>query len=386
MFRDEVAPAREAHVGLLKFCEIHMGGGKIARMNRTNITPIMQALLAALLFGASAPVSKILLGEIAPITLAAFLYLGSGIGLLLYQLLQRNGNTIKAEAPIKKSDMGWLAGAILVGGIVAPIILLIGLRDTPGATASLLLNFEGIATTLIAALAFKEAVSRRAWWAIWAITLASIVLSVNINDGWGVSWGAVAILTACIFWGIDNNFTRNISAKNPISIVTIKGLVAGSFSLGLTLILGNQLPEIRVILKSMLLGSLSYGLSITLFIRAMRGLGAARASALFGTAPLAGIILSFLFLQETVTTIFLFALPLMMAGAFILVYEEHDHQHVHEEIVHEHLHQHDDEHHGHSHNGTEYGAVHSHGHKHGRIRHTHHHMPDIHHRHTHVEA
>ncbi len=355
-------------------------------MNRNNITPILQALLAALLFGASAPVSKILLGEIEPITLAAFLYLGSGIGLFLFQLFQRNGNVTKSEAPIKKADMGWLVGAIVVGGIVAPIILLFGLRDTPGATASLLLNFEGIATTLIAALVFKEAVSRRAWWAIWAITLASVLLSVNIKAGWGVSWGAIAILAACIFWGMDNNLTRHISAKNPISIVMIKGLTAGSFSLILTIVLGNQLPEVGIILKSMLLGSLSYGLSITLFIRAMRDLGAARTSALFGTGPLAGVILSFLLLQETATLMFYFALPLMMVGAFILLYEEHDHHHIHEEIEHEHLHRHDDEHHDHSHDGNEYGVVHSHGHNHSCIQHIHHHMPDIHHRHSHVEA
>ena len=245
-------------------------------MNRNNIYPIVQALLAALLFGASAPLAKLLLGEIEPISLAAFLYLGSGFGLLILQLFQRIGTKREStEAPLKITDIGWLAGAIIAGGITAPIILLFGLRDTPGATASLLLAFEGVATTLIAAMVFKESVSRRAWWAILVITTASILLSVNLNDEWGVSWGTMGILAACVLWGIDNNFTRNISAKDPTSIVMVKGLAAGSFSLVLTMILGNRIPNINIAIKAMVLGSLSYGLSITLFIRAMRGLGAA---------------------------------------------------------------------------------------------------------------
>jgi drug/metabolite transporter (DMT)-like permease len=353
-------------------------------MNRNNIYPIVQAMLAALLFGASAPIAKLLLGEIEPISLAAFLYLGSGFGLLVLQIFQRNRNkTESTEAPLKITDIGWLAGAIIAGGITAPIILLFGLRDTPGATASLLLTFEGVATTLIAAMVFKESVSRRAWWAILVITTASILLSVNLNDEWGVSWGAMGILAACVLWGIDNNFTRNISAKDPISIVMVKGLVAGSFSLILATILGNRIPNLGIAIKAMILGSLSYGLSITLFIRAMRGLGAARTSALFGTAPLAGMVLSLWLLQESVNTMFLVALPLMVVGAILLVYEEHNHNHAHEATVHEHRHRHDDEHHIHNHEPTEYARSHSHWHEHSCHKHEHHHLPDIHHRHVH---
>lgn len=353
-------------------------------MNRNTIAPIIQALLAALLFGASAPISKLFLGEIEPIPLAAFLYLGSGIGLFIFQMFQRSNQTEETEAPIKRSDLGWLAGAIIAGGVVAPIILLFGLRDTPGATASLLLNFEGVATTLIAALAFKEAVSRRAWWAILVITTASILLSITPNGKWGISWGAIGILAACVFWGLDNNFTRNISAKNPVSIVMVKGFVAGSFSLFLAIILGNQLPNWPIIFKAMFLGSLSYGLSITLFIRAMRELGAARTSALFGTAPLAGVALSFLLLHESVNTMFLISLPLMAIGAILLVSEEHDHSHNHETVVHEHWHRHDDGHHQHNHGDLKVERAHSHKHEHNDHKHSHHHMPDIHHRHTHT--
>ena len=353
-------------------------------MNRNTITPIVQAILAALLFGASAPISKLFLGEIEPITLAAFLYLGSVIGLLVFQILQRNNKGENTEAPIKRTDLGWLVGAIVAGGIAAPIILLFGLRDTPGATASLLLNFEGVATTLIAAMVFKEAVNRRAWWAIIVITTASILLSITPNNEWGISWGAMGVLAACVLWGIDNNFTRNISAKNPVSIVMVKGLVAGSFSLFLAIILGNRIPDFGIIIKAMLLGSLSYGLSITLFIRAMRGLGAARTSALFGTAPLAGVALSFLLLQESVNTMFLIALPLMIVGAILLVYEEHDHNHIHEAIMHEHCHNHDDGHHHHTHEDIEFTREHSHYHEHEHHEHVHHHLPDINHRHTHA--
>ncbi len=348
-------------------------------MNRSHIPSVIQALIAALLFGASAPLAKLLLGEVEPIPLAAFLYLGSGIGLLFVKFFQRTANS---EAKVEKSDFRWLAGAILAGGVAAPITLLFSLKNTPAATASLLLNFEGVATTLIAFLAFKESVSRRAWWAIALITIASIFLSINLNAQWGFSLGALGIIAACVLWGIDNNFTRNISAKDPLVIVTIKGLGAGSFSLIMALFLGNNLPSWEVILGALVLGSLSYGASIVLFIHAMRGLGAARTSALFSTAPIAGIILSTLIFQEFPSWLFIVALPIMVIGAFLLVNDEHEHHHVHEMVIHEHSHSHDDGHHEHEHNG-EFSKKHSHVHTHDELAHVHHHMPDLHHRHVH---
>lgn len=352
-------------------------------MKYKNFLPVIQALIAALLFGASAPLAKLLLGEIDPILLAAFLYLGSGIGLLGIKSFQRlNRSHQVKEANIKKSDLLWLAGAILAGGVFAPILLLFSLQSTPAATASLLLNFEGVATTLIAVFVFKESISRRVWWAIILITLASIFLSLNLNAGWGISIGAIGIVTACFLWGIDNNFTRNISAKDPLVIVTIKGLAAGSFSLLLALMLGNKIPAVGVILRAMLMGSLSYGISIVLFIRAMRGLGAARTSAFFGTAPLAGMILSFILFREFPGWLFFAALPLMAIGALFLVGENHTHRHYHEKIIHDHAHSHDDGHHQHNHEG---GKVqnHSHVHQHESITHDHDHLPDLHHRHEH---
>jgi drug/metabolite transporter (DMT)-like permease len=352
-------------------------------MNQKSLYPIMQALIAALLFGASAPLAKLLLGEIEPIPLAAFLYLGSGIGLSGVKLFQHITNKgMEREAGIKKPDYKWLIGAVLAGGVIAPIILLFSLRNTPAATASLLLCFEGVATTLIAFIFFKESISRRAWWAITLITLASIFLSINLNAAWGFSLGALGILAACILWGIDNNFTRNISAKDPLMIVVIKGLGAGIFSLGLAIVLGNKLPPWNVVFRALILGCFSYGISIVLFIRAMRSLGAARISALFSTAPLAGMLLSFVLFRENPGWLFLVAFPLMLAGTLFLTSEEHEHYHVHRMEIHEHAHVHDDGHHEHEHEDKE-TQEHSHVHKHEELGHRHQHMPDVHHRHDH---
>lgn len=352
-------------------------------MNKKGFYPMVQAILAALLFGASAPVSKLLLGDIEPIPMAAFLYLGSGIGLLLFRLMQRlNKNYVQVEAQIKKDDLIWLIGAIIAGGVCAPIVLMFSLRDTPASTASLLLNFEGVATTLIAVIAFKEAIGKRIWLAVGAITIASILLSWNFNGNWGFSLGALGVLLACALWGVDNNFTRNISAKDPLITVTIKGLGAGSFSLLLALILRNHLPDFKIIAGAMLLGCFSYGLSIVLFILAMRSLGASRTSAFFGTAPFIGTVLSFLLFHELPNIMFFVSLPIMIAGTVLILGEEHGHKHVHEHSEHEHRHRHDDEHHTHIH-GDDNNLEHSHIHVHSAVRHSHAHTPDIHHRHKH---
>ena len=342
---------------------------------RANLPFIFQALLAALFFGASAPLSKLLLGEVPPVLMAGFLYLGSGIGISLVKLSQRMISS-QREAGIRRPDVGWLAGAIIAGGILAPIILMVSLRVTPASTASLLLNFEGVATTLIALLFFRESISRRAFAAMFAITLASIFLSTDFKSGMGFSLGALGILLACSLWGLDNNFTRNISAKDPLTIVAWKGLVAGTFSLFLGLLLGQQLPALPSILGILLLGFVSYGLSTMLFIYSMRGLGASRTSALYGTAPLAGVILSIFIFHDPITWSFVLAAILMAAGALLLSSEEHAHFHIHMPVVHEHRHTHDE---FHDHDTSQ--VTHSHEHAHPRTEHEHGHMPDIHHRH-----
>ncbi len=350
-------------------------------MKSSNLPFILQALTAAIFFGASAPIAKLLLGDdIAPIYLAAFLYLGSGTGTFLTRLTQRM-RTKDSEADIKSADIKWLAGAIISGGILAPIILMISLQNTPASTASLLLNFEGVGTTVIALLFFKEAISRRAWTAIIVITLASIFLSTNFTEGFGISLGALGIILACVLWGLDNNFTRNISGKDPLAIVAWKGLVAGTFSFLLAFFLGNQLPDLRTILYTLLLGFISYGLSTMLFIRSMRGLGAARTSALYGTAPLAGVLLSIVIFGEMPSFFFIIAAILMIGGALLLINENHEHSHSHTAMIHDHSHSHDDSAHAHS----DSKGVHSHEHEHPAEEHEHDHMPDIHHRHGHEE-
>jgi len=354
-------------------------------MSRSQGASIGQALLAALLFGASAPAAKLLLGELEPVLLAAFLYLGSGLGVLLFKAAQQVRRPAPAlEAPIGRSDWGWLAGSVLTGGIVAPIVLLLGLRHTPAATASLLLNFEGVATAVIAGVVFKEAISRRAVRSIACVTAASILLSWNVHGRWGLSMGALGILAACVLWGIDNNLTRCISAKDPLVIVMVKGLGAGSFSLLLALSLGYAFPAPLIVVGALVLGTLSYGASIVLFIHAMRALGAARTSALFGIAPWAGVALSLILLQEAPNLLFVAALPLVFAGTLELFREQHAHPHHHAAESHEHRHSHDDGHHGHDHPDLRsLSQSHSHWHTHPPVNHAHPHMPDIHHRHGH---
>lgn len=219
--------------------------------------------------------------------------------------------------------------------------------------------------------------------ALFLITLGSILLSINSTDGWGLSLGALTVLAACFLWGLDNNLTRNISAKDPIMIVTIKGLGAGLFSIALAIAIGNDFPELSVIVIALFIGFLCYGLSLFLYIRALRGLGAARTGALFGTAPFSGGLLGLLIFHDSITIWLIVALPLLIFGTILMFKEAHEHSHKHTAESHEHRHAHDDRHHDHSHEGPEPKYSHSHFHSHGEVKHEHHHMPDIHHRHEH---
>lgn len=352
-------------------------------MKKTQIHPIIQALAAAALFGISAPISKALLGEVAPIPMAALLYLGSGIGTWLLTLFQ----TRDAEAKLDRADVPWLLGALLAGGVAAPIVLMFSLQITPAATAALLLNFESIATTLIAALVFRESVGRQTWYSIFLIFASSVLLSLDPQSEWAFSAGALGILTACILWGIDNTFTRNISAKNPLTIVMVKGLGAGTISLVLALFVGQPLPSVVPLMGALLLGAVSYGVGITIYIHALRGLGAARTGALYSTAPFIGMVFSFFLFREAPDVRFIVAFIVMVIGTWLLVSEQHEHRHEHPEVTHEHRHHHGDDHHSHIH-PTEAASVdghHSHPHQHETQEHQHGHTPDIHHRHEHPQ-
>jgi drug/metabolite transporter (DMT)-like permease len=225
------------------------------------------------------------------------------------------------------------------------------------------------------------------WWAIVLVTTASVLLSWNTNGEWGISLGAVGIVAACALWGLDNNLTRNVSAKDPFVIVIVKGFGAGAFSLTLALILRHPFPSLTAALGAMLLGSMSYGLSIVLFVYAMRSLGTARTSALYGVAPFIGAALSLVLFRELPNVLSLVSLPFMVVGAALLVGEDHAHHHIHAAVEHEHNHGHDDEHHIHEHavNAAPSLRSHSHLHRHDPFRHEHPHMPDLHHRHAHSE-
>lgn len=349
-------------------------------------TALAQALLSAVLFGISAPLSKLLLADVGPLTLAGLLYLGAGVGLFLIQsatfLYNRRHGLAALEAPLRQSDVPWLLGAVLSGGVAAPILLMYSLQVTPAATASLLLGFEGAATALIAALLFREALGRRTWVAIGLVTLAGFLLSYDPSAAWGISLGALGVLAACLLWGLDNNLIRNIAAKNPLSIAMGKGLAAGACSLLLAKVFEGGWPVLTRQVPALLLGFLSYGLSIVLFVHALRALGAARTSILFSTAPLAGVFLSIVLFHDIPGWTFFLALPLMAAGVYLLAKEEHMHGHFHEALTHEHRHEHTDNHHTHNHStGAPVVRSHSHTHEHTDLTHTHDHRPDLHHRH-----
>lgn len=304
--------------------------------------------------------------------------------MLFFQRIQSGDQAV--EAHLNRGDLPWLGGALLAGGVGAPILLLLGLERTPASTASLLLNFEGVATTLIAISFFKESIDRRIAWSIGLVTLASILLTWT-GGNWGVSLGALGIAGACFLWGLDNNFTRHISAKNPLMIVGLKGLGAGTFSLVLCLLFKQQFPSLNIVMLAMLLGSISYGVSIQLFIIAMRAMGATRTSTLFGIAPFVGVVLSLILLREMPQTLFWAALPVMLIGAFLMLTENHAHPHLHESMEHNHRHSHPEENHNHvsRENIPLVNGSHTHAHRHEALEHEHAHAPDLHHRHGHAK-
>ena len=343
------------------------------------------ALLAAALFGLSAPVCKRLLGPLSPLTLAGLLYLGSGMGLLVVLLLRsllRSRRVTGSPALFPGRDLLWLAGGVICGGVAAPAILLWGLRGESASTASLLLSSEGILTTLLAGVMFREAVGARVWAAVLVMAVASALLSHDRTAPWSLSIHALAIVAACLLWGIDNNLTRNVSGNDPLIIAAVKGLVAGSISLGLGWLVGRNAQPAAPWVLAMLVGFLSYGVSLVLYVLALRHLGSARTAAYFGTAPFLGVLVSILWLRETITAPLAAALTLAVAATWLLLTERHEHLHAHEVLEHTHLHTHD-AHHRHAHEGGEGSEPHTHWHRHEPLTHSHPHAPDLHHRHEH---
>jgi drug/metabolite transporter (DMT)-like permease len=338
------------------------------------------ALLAAAAFGISTPVAKFLLGDMSPWALASLLYLGSGIGLGLITLFRRKDGT--TEARLSRADVPWLLGTIFFGGIAGPILLLLGLTTTDGASASLLLNLEAVFTLLLAWIVFKEHVDKRLFIGAVAIVAGAVLLSWQgrLDE---VSLGVGLIALACLSWGIDNNLTRKISAVDPFVLASIKGLVAGSVNAVLAYAMGSTMPDILPLAGAMTLGFVSYGLGLVLFIVALRHLGTARTGAYYGTAPFIGALAATVILGDPLTPTLVVAGVLMAFGAWLHLSERHAHDHNHDPLDHSHRHVHD-EHHQHGHGPDDpKDEPHSHAHHHAPLKHAHAHWPDIHHRHRH---
>lgn len=348
-----------------------------------NRRPLAHIILSAVLFGISPPLAKLLVNDIPPIALAGFLYLGAFIGLSLYSICRKIISVESTRgAGLKKGDFPWLFGAVLSGGVIAPICLMLGLSRISGFTVSLLLNLEGMFTALMAVFFFKESAGKRLWLALICMTVAGIFLTWDSKLGRFDFVGPLLVSLSMACWGIDNNLTRNISARNPIQIACIKGLVAGSLSVSLAYALGTESKWGLPIVYALLLGSFSYGLSLVFFIKALEGLGSFRTGIFFSLAPFIGAAVSLVLLREWIGWVMFPATILTVSGVWLVSTEKHSHLHVHQEITHSHFHDHEDMHHNHEHLETVRGR-HAHEHRHLEEVHGHAHWPDTHHRHEH---
>ena len=352
-------------------------------MSISSRTPIKLALLSAGLFGISMPLAKLLVGEMPPVMLAALLYLGSGAGLAVVLLVQRMRRPPGARVIVPHGqDWLWLLGAILAGGFAAPILLAYGLLSSPASAVALLLTLEGVFTALLAWFVFKENFDRGIVIGMALTVAGSAVLVLDLENA-GVTGGLVLVVVACAAWALDNNLTRKVSASDAILTACLKGLAAGTVNLALAFTFSSAPPVPAVALFGALaVGFLGYGVSLVLFVLALRELGAARTGAYFSCAPFFGAIIGALLLREPLGASFAVGAILMLLGVWLHVRERHEHEHTHEALMHEHRHVHD-EHHRHGHPDGTADKPHSHLHRHEVLTHRHPHYPDIHHQHTH---
>jgi drug/metabolite transporter (DMT)-like permease len=353
-------------------------------------TGISQALSAAALFGASTPLAKLLTAETEPLLLAGLLYFGSGIGLSILLVARAAGRAPgKPRVTLNPADLPWLAGATLAGGVIGPVLLMTGLLYLPASSASLLLNMEGVLTAALAWFVFREHFDRRIFVGMTAIVVAGLILSWKTESTSSplASWGALSVVAACLCWAIDNNLTRRISSNDAVTIAAVKGLAAGAVNLAVARWwLGLPLPAWQTVASAGVIGFLGYGLSLVLFVLALRHLGTARTGAYFSAAPFVGAAISLLLLGEHPAPTFWLAVVLMAIGIWLHLTEKHDHQHTHLPITHSHAHRHD-MHHQHTHDFAWDGREpHTHAHQHQALTHAHPHFPDIHHRHRHKKG
>ena len=359
------------------------------RFSHSHLWPgVPLALGSAILFGATAPLSKLLLGHTDPQMLAGLLYLSAGIGLAGVHVVRRAFGVAAPEAPLRRADAPWLAAVILFGGILGPLLLMIGLDLTNAASGSLLLNLEGLATMGIAWVVFRENVDRRLLLGALAILVGAGILSWE-GRGISVDLGAAFIAAACLAWGIDNNLTRKLSSSDPVQITLAKGLAAGAANIGIAVWRGASMPSFGVTSAAGVVGFLGVGVSLVLFILALRHLGAARTGAYFALAPFIGAVVAVGVLDEPLTLKLVLAGAFMAVGLWLHLAERHAHEHHHDVLEHEHSHVHNDGDHDHGHEGSiirPHSQPHSHWHRHEPLRHKHVHYPDLHHRHDHQHS
>ena len=350
----------------------------VERIRNAGVTA---ALASALLFGVTTPAAKQLLAGTQPLLIAGLLYLGSGLGVSLLRVIQDRGWSASGLAA---GDWPWLALTTLIGGIIAPALLMLGLAHADAADASLLLNLEVVFTAVLAWLVFREPANSRVVLGLIVICAGGLILVWPARFATSHSLPALSlIVAACLCWALDNNLTRKVSASDARVLAAIKGLVAGVTNTVLALLLGAALPALSHVLATLLIGFLGYGLSLVLFIVALRQLGAARTGAYFATAPFIGAAVAMVLYGQPGDGAFWLAAACMGVGVWLHVTELHEHRHVHEPLLHSHAHTHDD-HHKHEHASDWDGKEpHSHEHEHGWLRHEHAHFPDIHHRHGH---
>lgn len=344
---------------------------------------VAASLAAALLFGAAAPLAKLLLAQVSPWLLAALLYLGSGLGLALLRRLRR-----KPAVRLPAGEWRWLAGAVFAGGVVGPVLLMAGLAGMPASQASLLLNGEAVLTALLAWFVFRENVDRRVALGMVAIVAGGMLLAwPQEGAGAAATWRpALLVLGACLAWAIDNNLTRKVSLADASWLAMVKGLIAGTTNLVLALALGAHWPALPLVGAAALLGLLSYGVSLVLFVLGLRALGTARTGAYFSVAPFFGAVLAVFVLGEPLSWQLAAAALLMALGVWLHLTERHEHRHAHIPLdhAHEHVHGAGDEHHDHPHEPpVPPGTRHTHPHHHEPLVHSHPHYPDAHHRHGH---
>ena len=343
-------------------------------------------LTAACLFGVSAPFAKLLLSEIGPLTLASLLYLGAGLGLLIAAPgAHWKGDTVagRAEAALRRGDLPLVAGAVLTGGILGPLLLMVGLERVSAVSGSLLMNLEPPLTIFLAVVWFREHLGLRQAGATALILAGASIVAARPGD-LGAEWlGVAAIAGSSLSWAIDTNLSQLLSARDPVALSRIKGLAGGACLLAAALVRGERPPSLRVAGAALFLGWVCYGMSAVLFVRSLRLLGAARVAAYFATAPFLGALAAVPVLGERLTRADVGAMLIMAGGVVALMRETHDHAHAHEALEHDHAHLHDD-HHRHDHpGGGDSSGPHAHPHRHVPLVHAHPHAPDLHHRHDH---